>query len=92
MYGECMTIINYDDYIMEKYFDKSKTTGNTLNMIYSIRCSYCNKYIINYQWFYYCPFCGKQLFIKENKKTVLEHVNKILDEIKEIKKKMESEK
>ena len=84
-----MAVINYDEYWQPD--STQDYTGTTTTCItFSMTCPHCNMWIYNYQWFHFCPYCGKPLFPSDNKKIeILNRLDRILDEIKEIKKKLE---
>lgn len=84
-----MSAVNTEEYYLGTYPDTTPMddtfTGIT-NYIYSFICPHCNAWMWNYQWFHYCPYCGKQIFPQiDSKIEVLKKLDKILEEIENIK-------
>jgi hypothetical protein len=89
-----MAVINYDDcnnqFVDNQYNwpiddTTSGTTGNW-TIYANTTCPHCLGWISWYQIFHYCPYCGKPLHPKPDKKAeILKKLDKILKEVEEIK-------
>lgn len=87
-----MAVINYDGYIhdnqqyfiQEPYWPDSSGTA-----WYFYICPHCQGWITRYASFHYCPYCGRELFPKADKKAlILKRLDEILKEIEDIKKEL----
>ena len=98
-----MAVLNYDDYndsviyypYQDDYWSPNDTDGNstvTINYQWTMTCPHCQGWLLDYIGFHYCPYCGKELFpVKDIKPEILERLDKMLEEIKEIKEELEKE-
>jgi len=94
MCGEHMALMNYgmdNNDFQINYWPIEETSAVSVNLTLSIVCPYCNGWLWSYQWFKYCPHCGKPLFVVDKKMKLLESLDKISKEIEEIKKELESD-
>ena len=89
-----MAVINYDEYFdTNNYWVLDNSTPTiTTTVTCNVTCPSCNMWILNYQWFQYCPYCGKPLYPQVDKKAkILERLDEILKEVRDIKKELESD-
>ena len=99
-----MSVINIDDYSDTGCFPFQQdygldTSGSNDDLtwdravISTITCPRCLGWITGitgYTSFHFCPYCGKELFVKQDMKAeILERLDKMLEEIKAIKKELE---
>ena len=86
-----MAVLNYDEYNDSNNYYRDfypDSTGTTTWMWFpsTISCPHCQGWIQGTHIFHYCPYCGKELFPKPDKKAaLLKRLDAILKEVKAIK-------